>query len=183
MPTIADDALEGISSAVWTRLAVLANKNKSSDQDDVTAAQMKKLYCDSIQNFHKNPDTTQTVQGPEQIDTTAPQMVIGPYSLTVVDSISVSVGGEFTAGDATSWSANLTASLMVSGRTVWTTSYNLSPENYYVRYTPNVGIAKADITVGFFGQKLCFTASGNACYWWFGFRCTDFNSMFYCLRG
>ncbi|MCP2169109.1 hypothetical protein [Goodfellowiella coeruleoviolacea] len=181
MATKPDDALEGVPARVWTRLADLANKYKSDDQDKIDAGAFKKLYSDSIENFHKDPKWVTVVEGSDTSESGVIDQIVGPWDLTVVDSVTVGVKGTYSPQSDGTWTISLTLALKVTGRVVWETTYSLSPENYYVRLQPNVGIAKADVTIGLYGQKRCLQVSGNACYWWFAYRCVDFNQTLLCF--
>lgn len=176
-PTI---ALEGLSERTWARLAELANEHKATDERAVTAAEFKAAYIGSIQTYHEDPEDEQLVTGAE-----SPTMLangctkVGPYDIKIIDSVSVGVSVEYCPG--ANWSATLTAYLKVASKIVWTTTYKLSREHYSITFNPNVGAAKATITVGIFGGNHCLRVYGEGCYWWFGWKCKSFDRTLHCF--
>lgn len=173
-------ALEGVPHSTWERLADLASKHRAeAGRPPVTAAELRADYVRAVQDYHENPPERVDVDGRAPVQQANGCYSLGPYEISVVGPVSVGVEGEFCPGE--NWSATLTAYLKVAGEIIWKTQYTLSPEHYSVTFNPTVGVAKASVTVGIFGSSYCLRVFGDACYWWFGWSCKNFDETLHCF--
>ncbi|MEE1931037.1 hypothetical protein V1J52_23130 [Streptomyces sp. TRM 70351] len=173
-------ALEGVPHSTWQRLAELASKHRAEEgRPPVGAEEMKSDYIRKAQDYHENPPEELQLRRQTPVQQSNGCYSLGPYELSVVGPVAVGVEGEFCPGQ--NWSATLTAYLKVAGEIVWKTQYTLSSEHYSITFNPNVGVAKASVTLGIFGSTYCLRISGDACYWWFGWSCRDFNETLHCF--
>lgn len=97
----------------------------------------------------------------------------------------VGIKGSLTVcGTSTSdWTAELKVCLTVAGASVWCTSYKFNSHNLGVCFSPNVGLAKAELCfkILIHSDKVCLGVSGKACYWAFGWHCASFDETLFCI--
>jgi hypothetical protein len=92
------------------------------------------------------------------------------FKISIFDIIGVGGFIEF-CGTADKWSADLHVCLIAAGAEVWCADYKLNNDEASVTIGPNVGIAKADLTIGIRGPNACFFVGGEACVWAIGWTC------------
>ncbi|MGI5484807.1 hypothetical protein [Streptomyces lavendofoliae] len=174
-------ALEGVPHSTWERLAELASKHRAEEgRPPVTGPQVRTDYIRTVQEFHDDPQQAMAVGHQAPTLQAGNCDSLGPFTITAVGPVSLSVEGEFCPGK--NWSATVTVSQKVAGETIWRAEYALSPEHASATFNPAIGVAKANGTIGIFGEKFCLRLYGNACYWWFGWRCKDLDETLACFR-
>lgn len=180
LETNPDDALAEVSRTDWELLAQLANRYRGPDDPETTADAFKSSYVDAIREYQKNPVRAETpsTAAVSPLDTGC--FKVSPFDIPVIDSVTITVEGVYCPG--TAWVAEIFGSLKVAGSTVWKDTVELTPGHYSIRYQPDLKAAKADFTVGIFGNDHCLRIFGNACYWWGHWNCSkDFDTTVHCF--
>ncbi|MCC3764517.1 hypothetical protein K3N28_15750 [Glycomyces sp. TRM65418] len=105
----------------------------------------------------------------------------GSTDITIIPGV-VAIKVEYTVQMGDDWKASVTVTPTIFGNGVGSSSFELSRTHATIDLHPSVVVAKADLTIGFSGEKLCFGVSGQACYLGFGWQCQSFsaNNLF-CL--
>jgi len=95
--------------------------------------------------------------------------------------LSLRIDVSITGGD--DWRGTLKVTAKVFGYDVGSSQAEISRTNSYIEIHPSVLLAKADLKIGLYGERLCFGVEGQACYWGFGWHCTPVNApALFCLK-
>ncbi|MET8767799.1 hypothetical protein [Streptomyces sp. NPDC004658] len=168
--------LAGAPASAWERLARLVSQQNGNE---VTADQVREEYVHRLQTAEKYPRFDVTVERPKPHFNADGSAHLGPYQVDFGIG-SISLEGDFNPGPP--WSADIRVDLNVIGVNVWNDTIHLSDDGAYVSLHPNVGVAKADVTIGVFGSNYCLRTYGRACYWrLFSWSCADYDETLYCF--
>lgn len=180
MTTTQQTVVAGVPMENWERLAELANAHQGRG-GRATAERMRNDYVRTVEEIGKHPNGELVVERPKPKTLPGDRIHVGPYEIKLYSVFALGIEGDFQPG--ADWSFDLKAYLKVLGETVWTTEYQLSPENASITYHPDVYLAKGDFTIGIFGSTHCLRTYGDACYRVpFGsWHCKDFDETLYCF--
>jgi hypothetical protein len=165
-----------VPDSAWERLTNLVNQHNDVE---VTVEQVRDQYLSHLQALEEQPRLGVAVEKPKPRTLPDQRVHLGPWTLSIgIAEISVEVWFR----PETPWSADLKVALSVIGYEVWDGTINLSEDGAYTTIHPNIGVAKADVTLGIFGSDYCFRVYGEACYFaFFGWECTGFDETVYCF--
>ncbi|WP_026122198.1 hypothetical protein [Nocardiopsis halotolerans] len=142
---------------------------------------LKNQYREAVAAHLRNP---RPVELKEQEGAAAPPHFdfSKTFEATIVPGV-LSLRVVVSASTGENWSAHVRVSAVVFGKEMGDAEVNLSAVSSYIEIHPSVLLAKADLKIGFYGERLCFGVEGRACYWALGWHCTPVNAQnLFCLR-
>ncbi|KAB7834254.1 hypothetical protein [Streptomyces mobaraensis] len=86
------------------------------------------------------------------------------YNLTIVPRVLV-LRVSVDAQTGADWHAKVEVTPTVFGYKLKSSGFELSRLNSSITIHPAISVAGADLTLGFYGPKLCFGVSGDVWYW------------------
>jgi hypothetical protein len=102
--------------------------------------------------------------------------------ITIIPGV-VAIKVGYSAELGNDWKVSVTVTPTIFGHGVGGSSFELSRTHATIDLHPNAYVAKADLTIGFFGERLCFGVNGQACYLGFGWQCQSFHANdLFCLQ-
>lgn len=154
----------------------------------VPAEQVKNDYINALKEHMVNP-VPATLKEIESSSAYASESGSGAegeftksFDLTIVPGV-LQLRLDVSASTGENWSAGIKVTALVFGKNVGEAQIQLSALNSYVEIHPAILVAKADLKLGLYGDRLCFGVEGQACYWLFGWHCTPINAQnLFCLR-
>ncbi|WP_150251447.1 hypothetical protein [Nocardiopsis deserti] len=174
MPVPAEE-MGFLSEEEWGKLARALEANPE---------RLKAQYAEAVAAHLRDP---QPVVLKEQRNAPAPSNAHAfdfskTFEATIVPGV-LTLRVVVSASTGENWSAHVKVSAVVFGTELGSAEANLSAVNSYVEIHPSVLLAKADLRIGFSGERLCFFVQGQACYWALSWHCTsvDAHNLF-CLR-
>lgn len=160
----------------WERMAKTAG---------VSVDELKERVIGAIESLGQDARTAALEPHPEvsALTKTSNDCDSQKFSISLFKVIGLS--GELTlcGTSSSNWTASLRVCLIVAGAELWCTTYKFDPHNLGVCFSPNVGVAKADIcfNLKLSSGKACLNISGKACYWAFGWSCGKFDTTVFCI--
>lgn len=158
---------------------------------DVPALQAKNDYVEALKEHLANPvpATLREIDPPASSGGAAwgPSGSEGEFSrsfdLTIIPGV-LQVRLDVHATTGADWNAGIKATALIFGTNVGESQIQLSATNSYVEIHPAMLVAKADLKIGLYGDRLCFGIEGQACYWApFSWHCTPIHAQnLFCLR-
>lgn len=161
-------ALTAVSTADWEKLASGAEVSPAELQSKYEAA------VASAAGVHRVTASSADAEA-------AADCIGKTFGIDLLGVIGIDGSVQFCGSGSNDWSATLDVELKVAGVSVWHTTYTLSPTNASVCFSPDVGVAKAEICIGIVGSNHCFNIHGSACYWSWTWHCADFNETLFCF--
>jgi hypothetical protein len=146
--------------------------------------QAKRDYRDGLRSHLRNPRPVTIEEVPPEAASLveAAHEINKSFDITVVPAVlSLRIDVSISGGE--DWHGTLKVTAKVFGHGVGSAHAQLSRTNSYIEIHPGVLLAKADLKIGLYGERLCFGVEGRACYWGFGWHCTPINAQgLFCLR-
>lgn len=148
---------------------------------DTPAEQVKSDYINALKEHMANPvpATLREVEAPQESSASGDGFT-KTFDLTIVPGV-LQVSLEVTATTGADWSAGIKVTALIFGKNVGESQLQLSAVNSYVEIHPAALVAKADLKIGLYGERLGFGIEGQACYWAWTWHCTPINArdLFY----
>lgn len=151
---------------------------------DTSADQVKNDYINALKVHMANPvpATLRKVDPPQAYASASTDEFTHSFDLTIVPGV-LQLRLDVHASTGENWSAGIKVTALVFGKNVGESQVELSALNSYIDIHPSILLAKADLKIGLFGDRLCFSVEGQACYWAFGWHCTPIDARdLFCLR-
>ena len=167
----AHQAADNISPETWEQVAKLLNS---------TVHDAKEKYVAGLEN-DKAPADTPEVHATE-LYTTSDNCVQKDFSVSLAKLVGVNVHIKVCGSSSSDWNADVKVCPVLAGTEVECYHYQLSPDHLSYSFHVKLGVAKLKLEIGVKMSRVCFYIKGQACYWGFGWHCSDFDETLFCFR-